>query len=481
MPVDPVDRARAGAELTQANAGLADGQLAEALAAYDRFLALDPGFAPAHNNRALTLLRLGRPGEAVSSLEAALALAPDYAPALANLALACRDLGRPAEALAACNRALVLQPDLPEAHSDRGNALYDLGRMDEALGSYDRAIALRPSFADAHRNRGAALYRLARPREAVAAYDTALSLEPESAVAHHGRALALLLQGDHAAGWPAYEWRKRLPGWDSGTGPPDWTGQGDIAGRRLLVRAEQGLGDTLQFVRLVPALGARGAAVVLQVQRGLETLLAANLPGASVIGPEDDPGVVDAVCALMSLPLGLALGEAAMPAPYLFADPARVDHWRAALPPDGRRRIGLAWSGAARHPDDANRSIALQRLAPLLAVDAQWICLQQEIRPADAAQGALIDRIEAEPLADMADTAALMETVDLVMSVDTSLAHLAIALGKPVWILLPFAPDWRWGLDRDEVPWAPAARLFRQPAAGDWESVIAVLVAALGV
>jgi lipoprotein NlpI len=453
------------------------GQLDAALERYDAFIAAEPNFPPAHNNRGQLLTALGRPALALSSLEAATRLNPGYAEAFNNLGAALRDLKRLDEALASLDRAIALKPDLAEAHSNRGSVLFDLGRAAEALASYERAIALKPALAAAHRNRGAALYRLNRPREAIDSYQQAIRIDPGDAEARYQQSLAMLLLGDFDAGWRAFEWRKRRPGRRAGTVPAgvEWREGADISGATVLVYAEEGFGDTIQSCGFIPMLRSRCAGVILQVQPELKSLLAASLTMATVLSAEEQPPAFDVHCAVMSLPLLLVVGpDGFSESPYLRADTERLSRWRTRLGPGEKPRVGVAWSGAAYHPDDRNRSIELERLRPLLSPKVDWVCLQNHVRPGDADGLQSLDHLafHGEAVTDFSDTAALIELMNLVICVDTSVAHLAAAMGKPVWILLPFSPDWRWGLDRTDSPWRPSARLFRQPAPGDWESVL---------
>jgi len=472
------DGPRAGVLQARGNQLFAEGHLPEALAAFEAVIALDPTFAPAHHNRGMALGALGRWAEAVEAFDTAIALAPDYAQAFDNRGGALRSLGRPGAALASHDRALALAGDVAATHANRAAALHDLGRPAEALASADRAIALDPGLGQAHHNRAAALYRLARPAEAILSYQRALALDPGDHAARFELGLAHLLLGDFSQGWPLYESRKAVLGDPAaGLAPARaWTGHDDIAGARLLVLAEQGLGDTLQFARFVPGLAALGARVTLRAPRTLAPLLARSLPGVAIVDDRAPVPNHDRHCALMSLPLALSQrGDTDLAAHEpLQPDRDRIALWRERLGEPRRRRIGLAWSGAPYHPDDRNRSIALARLAPLLSADADFVCLQSVIRPEDAEHAARLRVVAPGPaLADFDDTAALASLMDLVIAVDTSVAHLAASLGRPTWILLPFAPDWRWSLRGRACPWYPTARLFRQPALGDWEAVIA--------
>ena len=389
------------------------------------------------------------------------------------------DLKRLDEALRSYDRALALKPDYVEALTNRGVVLADLKRSDEALQSYDRALALKPDDVEALYNRGTTLNGLQRHDEALEYYDRALALKPEHAQAHWNRALCSLQLGDFASGWAEYEWRWRRNRPENAKREfrqPLWLGIEPLAGKTILLHAEQGLGDTLQFCRYVRPVAALGARVVLEVQPPLLPLLR-RLEGASELRATGAAlPAFDYHCPLLSLPLAFKTELASVPSdiPYLRSDAARVEKWRERLGPKMQPRVGIAWSGATGHKNDHNRSLSLAQVLPLLIEQVQWVSLQKELREADAqlmsAQTPM--RSYGEELKDFADTAALVELMDVVVAVDTSVAHLAGALGKPVWILLPFNSDWRWLLDRDDSLWYPTARLFRQPAIGDWASVI---------
>lgn len=484
------------------------GRPDEALAAFDRALALNPRFFEAHGNRGVALGRMGRHEDAVAAYDRALGLEPRYVSALSNKALALHALGRDEGALAACDRALALDPGFAEAWLNRGLALLALKRNEAALASAERALALAPNLADAHNNRASALLALQRPSDALVSVDRSLALEPRSATAHYNKGLALiqlmrhelaiesfdaalaidpglaeaawtratvlLLLGRYAEGWPAFEARKRLnpERYPQGQGRP-WRGE-PLDGRRLFVQAEQGIGDSVQFLRYLPLLEAMGARLTLAAHPTLKPLIARLTPGSALLDP-GETAETDYHCALMSLPLSFATTLTTLPAParYLTADPGRVAGFQALLGPKAKPRVGLAWSGNPEHQNDHLRSIAFARLAPLLSTDVEWIAVQNEVRAGDqAAFVASGVRFLGERLTDFDAAAGLVEALDLVISVDTSLAHLAGALGKPVWVLLPHSPDWRWLLGRDDSPWYPSARLFRQPKPGDWASVI---------
>jgi tetratricopeptide (TPR) repeat protein len=470
--------------INQGNAHRDLGAPEQALASYDRALACNPRSADALNNRGVVLQSLLRLEDALASFDLGLALAPDDAAGLNNRGNALVALRRFDEALAACERALALRPDYAEAHNNRANALLGLRRFDEALTAYDRAIAAKSGYAEAVANRATALRGLKRYDEALAGYDQAIALDPASVDAHWGKASLLILMGRYEEGWALYEWRWRKGEFQANQPPlsaPPWLGEGSVAGKSILLHAEQGLGDTLQMLRYVPLLARQGARVTLAVQPPLLALAATAEGAAEVIAQADVADRFDLHVPLMSLPLALRTRADAVPAdaPYLAAPQAEAAQWRARLGPATRRRIGLAWSGAAAHANDHNRSIPLALLAPLLALDAEFISLQAQYRDADRATLKADGRIAdfSAGLDDFADTAALAQQLDLVISVDTSVAHLAGALGKPVWILLPDDPDYRWGAQGEATPWYPTARLFRQSTPGDWDSVIAEVAA----
>jgi len=496
-------------------------RLEEALASYDRALALQPNYAAAYSNRGNTLHALGRFDAALASFDRALALWPDYVAALSNRGNALKELKRFEDAVTSCDRALALQPNYAEAHSNRGNALHELSRFEEALASYDRALALRPDYALAHynrgnalkelkrfeaalasydralalqpdypealSNRGVALQDLKRIEEALASYDRAVSMRPDYADAHFNAAICRLLMGDFDRGWEQHEWRWQTEHLRNGRkhfAPKLWLGPDDIAGKTVLLHAEQGFGDTIQFCRYAPLVAARGARVVLKVQKPLHELMGTLAGVAQIISNDDPPTDFDLHCPLLSLPLAFGTKLATIPSqtPYLREDTQAAMDWNVRLGPRHRPRIGLAWSGRPAHKNDQNRSIALSAFVPMLAgVDATFVSLQREVRGGDAdlLQGRSDIIHFGDELKNFADTAALIANLDLVIAVDTSVVHLAGALAKPVWVLLPFVPDWRWLLDREDSPWYPTARLFRQDQTRGWDNVVARVHGAL--
>ncbi len=452
---------------------------AQALDSYDRAIGFNPEYAEVYNNRGIVLDRLQRHDEAMASYDRAIALKPDYARAHNNRGVALARLQRHADALASYERAVALKPDYVDAFTNRGIALGDLDRPAEALRSYERAIALHPRGAEAFYNRGNALRDLNRHAEAIESYERALALNPDYAAAHWNLADCCLLLGDFARGWQEYEWRWKLERHDnfkSDFQRPLWLGAESLEGRTILLHSELGLGDTLQFCRYATEVAALGARVVLEVQPTLLPLLA-DLEGVAHAVARGDPlPLFDYHCPLMSLPLAFKTDLTNVPAriPYLFSNAERVAFWRQKLRNTDKPRVGVVWSGSMALKND-RRSMPLKELVPLMGEWAEWVSLQKEVRDSDAAL--LASRADLRDagaeLKDFADTAALVELMDVVVTVDTSVAHVAGAMGKPVWILLPFNPhDWRWMLDRADSIWYPTARVFRQPANGDWASVV---------
>ena len=458
----------------------------EALDCFDKALALAPGDAAIRNSHANALLSFGRAEEALAEFRQVLAQSPQHAEARLNAGIALATLGRPDEAVVEFDSAAALAPGHPVVHFNRGLALFELGRYADAAAAYDRVLAAAPDHAGAVLNRGRALAALNRYDEALANYDRAIALRKDDADVHFMKSMALLTRGDYQRGFADYEWRWRRSGMPAqkSRGRRLWLGEYPLTRKTILLHAEQGLGDTIQFARYVPRLAAGGAKVVLEVQPDLVPILTRLDGAAAVTARGDAPPLYDVHCPLGSLPLALKTERDTVPAdiPYLSADETHLAKWSARLSGLPRPRVAIAWSGNPSHINDRNRSIPFAKLAPLLAAapGVQFVSIQRELRGDDAAV------LAAEPrfvhvggeLESFADTAAAIAHCDLVIAVDTAVAHLAGALGRPLWVLLPFAPDWRWTLS-DASPWYPAARLFRQPALGDWDDPLARVGAAV--
>lgn len=470
----------------------------EGLASANRALALRADFVDALNNRGNALAGLDQPAEALTSFERALTLQSGFAQGWSNRACVLRDLGRPADALASCDQAITLQPNYADAWSNRANALSDLNRPEDAQESYQRAIELAPALADAWNNLGLTLVDLNQHAQALRSYEQALTLNPGSAETHWNESLCLLQMGRLAQGWQKYEWRwerNRIEASKRAFAEPLWLGDFPIAGKTILLHAEQGLGDTLQFCRYTAMVSALGARVLLEVPSELMRLLS-NLDGvAELIEQGQSLPPFDCHCPLLSLPLAFKTDLATIPAstPYLHPAPQATQRWAERIGTDapGALKVGLVWAGGNRphvaelRKNDARRSVALETLRPLFDIpQVQFYSLQKGPAALQLAQSPelaarMIDHTD--ELADFADTAALVANLDLVISVDTAVAHLAGAINRPVWILNRFDTCWRWMLERKDSPWYPSAQLFRQPALGAWASVIASVREALSV
>ncbi|KVQ51349.1 hypothetical protein WK03_06365 [Burkholderia cepacia] len=454
------------------------GQHEEALMRCDRALAIDPRHARSLANRGNAASHLGRFADAVDSYARALDVEPGSTGVLCNYASALMQVARHDDAHDMCDRALAIDPHYAPASFTRARVRLETHRYDDALDDLARVIAATPRDKLAHFHRGSALRALRRHEDALHAYAEAIDIDPDYALAHCMRAFLCLSIGDFEAGWAEYEWRWRdsqLDGSRRDFAQPRWTHGMPLDGQTILLYPEQGLGDTLQFCRYVPLVKALGARVVVEAPVELKALFA-TLDGIDVLVARGDPlPPFDLHCPLLSLPLEFRTDLSSIPAggPYLRADPERVEHWRARLAESDRPRIGLVWSGNPLHLNDRNRSITLADLLPLLDERYEWISLQKVIRDEDRpVLDASPIRFVGDELTDFAETAALTEAMDAVISVDTSVAHLAGALGRPLAVMLPHTPDFRWLLDRDDSPWYPGARLFRQPEGGQWAPVV---------
>ncbi|PMS21650.1 glycosyltransferase [Trinickia dabaoshanensis] len=461
---------------------------AELLTRCDRLLELNRKHAGAWLGRGNALLGLGFHGEAVQAYSEALSLSPNNVDAIRNRAAALRQCGRLAEALESYDQALALRSDDPELLFNRGVVLQQLGRFDDADHAYLAASVAPAESAQALHTQAVALQQRGEHEAALHRYALARERYPNDGSVRRSEAFCRLVMGDFEKGWQRHEDRWMAPDLHMRrrhANRPLWLGVEPIAGKTIMLHAEQGFGDTIQFCRYVPLMLARGATVVMEVPRPLAPLLACLEGVNRIVAEGEATPAFDVQCPLMSLPYAFRTTLDTIPSdvPYLQADARRRETWAQRIEqasPEGRPRIGLAWSGNPRHNNDENRSLSFGVLAPLLALDATFVLLQPQVRQCDeqAVRESGIVSFGGQ-LADFADTAALTEQLDLVISVDTSVAHLAGALGRPTWVLLPFAPDWRWLLERDDSPWYPSARLFRQRRAGDWAPVIERVAAAL--
>jgi tetratricopeptide (TPR) repeat protein len=487
----------------------------EAIESYDRALRLAPQSFPNWCNRAAVLLDLGRHKEALASYDRALAIEPQHVDVLAARGIALNALDRCEEAVETLDRALALAPDHHLARRTRGVALLKLERLAQALADFQHILAQRPDDEDALYNvaftlvaserdhqalavynkllaanprhveallgKGAALQNLTRFAEAIAVYDEVLAVDRERADAHYSAATALLSIGDFRRGLAEYEWRRnRVPGSANVVQPfrePIWLGESPLRGKTLLIHAEQGMGDVLYAVRYVSRLARQGARIVLQVHAALKPLLT-DLEGTALVVARGEPlPAFDCHCPAMSLPYAMKAELATIPAvvPYIHAPADRLSHWRERLPQTTALRVGIVWCGNPAFKEDRRRSLKLAQVEPILATpDVFFVSLNPGISEGDQAEIAGRSNVlhRGRELRDFADTAAVIAQLDLVITSDTSVAHLAGAMAHPVWIMLGFAPDWRYAHDREQSSWYPTARLFRQRAPGDWAGVI---------
>ena len=485
------------------------GMHAEAIMDFDAVLALAPGFFGAFLNKGLALKKLGDARAALAALDQAITLNPSYAPAHSNRAAILLDLEEFAQALTAAGRATALAPNFAEAWNNNGLAQLGLEKREAALESFGQAVRCDPANAAAHYNAAGVhwqcgdyalaveAYRLclrAAPQHLMAlndlglaeaargnhlaaleCYDRALRLAPDFAEAQFNKSLTCLLLGDLPEGWRLWEARKRkkIPVGFQDFGLPLWTGAQDISGRRILLHWEQGFGDTIQFIRYAPLVQAKGANVALMVQPELAPLIRRVMPDIQVV--DEVPSDATLQCPLMSLPRALDTSLQNIPkSPLWTADKARRQLWRARLGEAGKPRIGVSWRGNPKQINDRHRSIALRDILTLFDQSADWFGIQKGMPEIDYAflSEAPGLRVFDDEIKDFEDTAALVAEMDLVISVCTSFAHLAGSIGQECWVMLPFNPDWRWLLDRQDSPWYASVRLFRQKHIGDWAGVL---------
>jgi hypothetical protein len=452
-----------------------------AQALYEQVVRFQPKNAEALNWLGVIAAQTGDLKKAVILFSKASAVNPRDATPLVNKGLALHELGQLDAALASFDQAIAIRGDYPEAFFNRANVLRDLDRTEDALASYDQAIARRPSYPEAYCNRGIVLNDLKRLEAALASFNHAIALKPDLASAYFNRSYTSLLMGDFEGGLRDYEWRWKLAGASNqndrrGFSQPLWLGRESLADQTIVLYSEQGFGDTLQFCRYATLVASLGAHVVMEVQASLVGLLA-SLEGVSQVIARGSPlPRFDYHCPLMSLPFALQTRLDSIPGavPYLRSPASKTAQWAAKLGDRVRPRVGLVWSGSVTNRGGRHRRIRLADLIPHLPAGIQYVSLQKDVRDDD--RKVLKSRPDilnfAAELKDFGDTAALCDCLDVVVSVDTSVAHLSGALGKETWVLLSFSAAWRWLLDRDDSPWYPTARLYRQSEAGDWDGVI---------
>ena len=465
-------------------------QYKDAIVSYSKCIDLDKGYASAYNNIGTIYLEdLKEYEKSVANFQQFVTLVPDSSLGLYNLGTALKELNRYDDALQNLDRAIQLKPDYAEAYHNQGVTFGELKRYDDALVSYDRAIQLKPDYAEAYSNQGVTYNELRRYDDALVSYDRAIQLKPDYAEAYWNKSLLKILLGEYEEGWSLYEWRwkaSQQKDFMRNFKQPLWLGEESIKDKKILIHTEQGLGDVIQFCRYIPMIEALAPKqIIFEVPKSLVSILSTINSKFSVVEQGVPIPEFDIHCAIMSLPHAFKTTVDRIPAsiPYLYADVNKTKLWNKKLGIKTKPRIGLVWSGSTIHKNDHNRSLLLRQLEPLLKLPFEFHCLQNEIRPIDleALNEYEIIQQHQDELVDFSDTAALIESLDFVISVDTSVAHLAGALGKTVFILLPFASDYRWMADKADSPWYPTATLFRQPSPFDWDTALADVAQELAV
>ena len=464
------------------------GRSADALLPMQKAAALSPNAVESHYNLGVILQDLSRLDEAEASYRRALQIKPDYAEGYNNLGITIMDMNRPDEAEVSYRRALEIEPDYAEGYNNLGITLRSLGRLNEAEASYRRALQIKPNYVEALSNLGFILQNMGRLNEAEASYRRALQIKPDYAEAQCDLSLVFLALGQFQRGWQGYEMRWKLK--DAKhlleTPYPCWLGEEDIAGKKLLIQFEQGLGDAIQMLRYIHLLEQKNVECWIQAPNSLHRLIVRSFPLSKVIERKICPDGLDYQIPAMSLPLAMqTFSEQSIPrhVPYLIPDDDRVSFWEKQIASTRSRTVGLVWRGNPKHGNDRNRSASLMDFLPLIAAceSIQFVTLQKDIT--DAERNAFKDYnntcILDDELTDFDETAAVMCNMDVVISVDTAPAHLSGALGKSTWLLLSSCVDWRWMADRADSPWYPTAKLFRQKSIGNWAEVVINVKASL--
>ncbi len=489
-----IDRHHAQASNNLGAIFMSHARFDEAIGCFQNAVKVNVEFLEAHLNLAKALQKLGRYGEAASSLSRALALEPNYIPAYLDLSFLCYQQGDTNSAISCCKKALELDPACADAFNNLGNAIAAQGDFTAALEAYDQALQISPDRADVRFNLANTLKSCGQLPAAIENYQRALTLKPDYIEAHWNLSHALLLSGNFEDGWREYEWRFELPVQENiypyRHGVPRWDGS-PFKGKRLLVHDEQGFGDTLQFLRYLPMVKALGGTVFFEVRQQLLKLISSAAGFDELMARSTDghpPLAFDLCMPLMSLPAAFNTTPANIPTPipYLAADTELTRQWAQKLKPISGFKVGICWQGNPAHQADRRRSVPLKYFAPLAAVPGtQLISLQKKHgldQLADLSPGVSVIDFGCELDEDngvFMDTAAIMKNLDLVIASDTAIPHLAGAMGVPVWLVLPAVPEWRWLMERNDSPWYPTMRLFRQPTPGDWTTAFDQIAAAL--
>jgi tetratricopeptide (TPR) repeat protein len=473
-----LDRGVADYHSNLGNALRSIDQPKEAAAEWMEAIRLDPNLAEAYNSLGALLISLEQYGEALEYLNQALKLSPESAAAHTNRGIALRELSRPDEALIAHLNAIRLAPEALEPRLNLGKEMNARGQFAEAIECYREALRLHPENADAHNMVGANLNQLARHEESITYFEKAIELSPNYPAARWNRALHWLMHGELERGFSDYEWRsqRRRSSEAFDRGKPFWDGS-DPAGKTILLRWEQGLGDSIQCIRYVPTLADRGAKVIFVCKDILCELVRSVRGISDVVTPEAEPDDFDFHLPILSLPhlFGTTLTTIPAEIPYLAAKAEKIEYWRERINRGPKKfAIGLCWAGNPQHKDDTNRSMPLSAFVPLAKIaNVTFYSLQKGAAASQIADFSEMNLIDLTgDIKDFSDTAAMVQNLDLVISVDTAIAHLAGALGRPVWNLLSFIPDWRWMLNGSDSPWYPTMKLFRQKSRGDWGTVV---------
>jgi len=449
----------------------------EALASYDQAIAIEPKFAQAYYNRGIVLQELKRFDEALASYDLAISINPNFVNAYNNKGVILKSLKRFDEALSIYNQAISIKPDHPKTYYNQGKTLQELNRHDEALACYDQAIKIDPNYLEAYNNRGNTLQAIKQFDRALVNYNHAIAIRPDYADAYFNKSTLLILRGDYKEGWQLYEWRwKQKHNINSRRSYKQalWLGNESLINKTLLITMEQGFGDYIQFIRYALLAEQSGAKVILEAPLLLMKLTATLKGHFILIESGKSLPDFDYYCPVVSLPLAFKTSVETIPAPlsYLYVDEAKKQQWNKRLGKHVMTRIGLVWAGNPDHTNDRNRSLLLKQFSSLFTLSFEFHSLQKDIREVDSQTIMDFPHIyqHQDELQDFSDTAALVDAMDVIISVDTSVAHLAGAMGKKLWLLLPYLPDFRWMLNREDSPWYPSARLYRQEKINDWNA-----------